>query len=256
MGLLDLPAPLLGLIDHGLASVGLPPLIRVIFYALVSALICMTIYRWSSRQEQLGELSGKTRTLRRELATYDGPFDGLMQRVRQLLKLSTQHLGLSLFPALLGSLPILFLLPWMSNQFGLEFPAPGTPVSVTVEMPDVPHSALTWTGIEVQQHSESGWVVTWPDQSGSLMHDQSVLLELPTRVPASIVHQYQPIFNRLIGNPVGYLPDDAPMEVIRIDLPRQELHPLGPGWLRSWLTVYLLIVIAGSLFLKWRWRLH
>ena len=38
MGLLDLPAPLLGLIDHGLASVGLPSLVRVIFYALVSAL--------------------------------------------------------------------------------------------------------------------------------------------------------------------------------------------------------------------------
>ena len=169
--------------------------------------------------------------MRRELATYDGPFDGLI--AARPASAETEHATPRLEP-LSGAAGqpahSCFFCPGCRISSGWNFPAPGTPVAVTAENLDVPHSALTWTGIEVQQQSESGWVVAWPDQSASLMHEQSTLLELPTRVPASIVHKHQPIFNRLIGNPAGYLPDGAPMAAIRIDMPRQELHPLGPGW--------------------------
>ncbi len=63
-------------------------------------------------------------------------------------------------------------------------------------------------------------------------------------------------FNWLIGNPAGYLPADAPVAHIHLELPRRQLLDLGPSWLRGWIFWYFLVALLVSLWLKWRWRLH
>ena len=54
----------------------------------------------------------------------------------------------------------------------------------------------------------------------------------------------------LIGNPAGYLPDDAPLERIEVDLPPKEYLALGPAWLRSWYAVFFAALLAASLAIK------
>ncbi len=258
-GLLDLPAPLLSLLDDGLAWTGLPALPRVLLYALASAWLCMALYRRFSRQSELADLASASRELRRELASYDGPFDGLMQRVRRLLGLSTRHLRLSFFPAMLGGLPLLLVLPWMSNQFGVQLPAPGDPINITPGGLEQPVESLSWSDPSARwDEATQAWQVKWPAEAErlELKSSQLTLLSLPTLAPASIVHRHVPGFNWLIGNPAGYLPDKAPLSALHIDLPGQQLHSIGPAWLRGWLAVYLIAMVVFSLFFKWRWKLQ
>lgn len=258
-GLLDLPTPLLTAVDDGLAWLGLPAVVRILVYAAASAWLCMTLYRRLSRQSELAELAASSRELRRELSDYDGPFDGLMQRVRKLLGLSSRHLRLSFLPAMLGGLPLLLLLPWMSNHFGLEAPAAGSAVTITVESMETSGSAPQWSGPQATWNGETqAWQVKWPEpeQSIELSAEGQVLLRLPLESPASIVHRRVPAFNWLLGNPAGYLPDAAPMFALHLDLPARQLHGLGPDWLRGWLAVYLIPMVLFSLAFKWRWKLQ
>lgn len=258
LGLLDLPAPVLAALDGALAWLGLPALVRVIGYALASAWLCMTLYRRWSRQQELGQISQASLALRQELQAYDGPFDGLMQRVRQLLALNGRHLRLSFVPAMLSGLPLLLLLPWLSNQFSLQFPPPGTPVRVLADGLQQPLSALSWSdpGVSVDATAQA-WLVPWPapDQTLQLRYADQTLLALPLAAPSDQVHAWLPALNWLVANPAGYLPAHAPLTALRLELPVQQLHGLGPQWLGGWLTIYLSAMVLASLYLKWRWQL-
>lgn len=255
-GVLDWPAPLWSALDSALA-LALPGVLRVLLYALVSAWLCMTIYRRLSRQQELADISAESRRLRAELAGYDGPFDGLMQRVRRLLGLNGRHLRLSFVPALLAGLPLLLLMPWLSNQFGSYFPTAGTPIQIVPEELSVAPTALIWTTNDVRWDEQAqAWTLPWPSTPVSLRHGEQTLLTLPMPAPAALLHPRVPSFNWLIGNPAGYLPETAPMAAVHLDLPEQELLPIGPGWLRGWLAIYLIAMVIASLYLKWRWKLQ
>jgi len=258
--LLDWPAPLWAAIDAGLQALSLPGGIRVALYGALSGWLCMALYRRFSKQSELSALGAQTSALRRELAGYDGPFDGLMVRVRQLLRLSGRHLRLSFVPALLAGLPLLWVMPWLSNQFGAQWPQPGTRVELRPEAMTVAAEDLSWSGGEVSWDSaKSAWFIEWPREGAQpiqLQQGERTLLQLPMHSPSAVVHIREPLLNRLIGNPAGYLPDDAPFSVIHLDLPEQTLLPFGPGWLRGWLATYLAAVFAVSLWLKWRWKLQ
>jgi hypothetical protein len=257
-GLLDLPSPLWDLIDGGLASVGAPALARVMLYAIASAWISMTIYRRTSRQQELATLATASRALRAELAGYDGEFSGLMQRVRRLMRLSARHLVLSFVPAMLGGLPLLFVLPWLSNTYSHGLPPPGTVVEFRTEGLSVPATTLRWHGIDAPWDERiQGWHVAWPAVPATveLKHGEAVLLALPMRAPSRIVHRYLPALNLLVANPAGYLPETSPLDAIHIDLPAPALLPWGPQWLRGWLGIYVVTLLTASLVWKWRWRL-
>jgi hypothetical protein len=51
-------------------------------------------------------------------------------------------------------------------------------------------------------------------------------------------------------NPAGYLPDDAPVDEVRIDLPRRELHGFGPSWMRGWEAIFLPVLFVAALAYK------
>ena len=69
------------------------------------------------------------------------------------------------------------------------------------------------------------------------------------------VHQRE-WWNSLIGNPGGYLPKPGDVAVVHIGLPQPTVIPFGPDWLRGWLPMTLIVLVALSLFLKFHWRLH
>ncbi len=258
--LLDWPAPLWSAMDSALQTLMLPGGLRIVIYGALSGWLCMALYRRYSRQSELAALGEQTAALRRELAGYDGPFDGLMQRVRQLLRLSGRHLRLSFVPALLAGLPLLWVMPWLSNQFGAQWPQPGMLIELRPEGMSVAPERLQWASSAVRWDAERGaWTVAWPAADAGpipLQHGDRTLFSLPMSAPSGVVHIREPLLNRLIGNPAGYLPDDAPLSALHISLPEQAFLPFGPDWLRGWLTLYLGAVFAVSLWLKWRWKLQ
>ncbi len=239
-GLLDLPAPLLSAIDGVLA--GAPPWLRLIFWGASGALLSMALYRLLSRQQALAETKQRLAAAQRELVAYDGEFDGLLPRIAAVLRASGRQLWLTLWPTIAASLPLLFLLAWLSNAYGYRLPAVGEPLAVSVTPATLP---LPWQG-----------PLAWPAQSVTYRDSAGEpLFELPLSAPVPLLHKRQ-WWNGLQANPLGYLPAAGAIEQIEFQLPEQVILPFGPTWLRGWLPTWLLATMACSLLIKWRWRLH
>lgn len=256
-GLFDLPAPLFDAVDSMLEYAHLPAVLRVALYACACAWIGMYLYRRYSDQPRLTLLRDDVARTQRALALHDGDFSELRVLIRHNLRLSVRQLGLTLRPALIASLPLLFVLPWLSNRFAIEPPAAGARVEACIQPPDAAPT-VRWPAAADARASAAGcWTVAWPAPDSAIdldTADGSALVALAANTKSSIVHKFT-FLNWLIGNPGGYLADAAPIGSVAFGLPARELIGAGPTWMRGWEFWYFTILLIGSIGLKLRWRL-
>lgn len=255
-GLLDLPGFVFGPIDGLLAMVHVPGILRVFLWGALAGYAGMWIYRRWSPQQRIAALRVELAAVQGRLASYDGEFAGLMPLIRKQFALALRQMRLTAGAALLAALPILLVLPWLSNQYDRQFPAAGAAVQVCAH-PDGVADNLHWSTMDQPADGSGCWNTIWPDANASrtLMEGNLSLLQQPTPVPATIVHKHHWL-NWLVGNPAGYLPDNATTESITFDVPMIDLIPWGPGWLRGWEAAFFLSALVISLWLRWRWKLH
>lgn len=254
MGVLDIAAPLLALI-HGWLMPWMPAAIEIALWAIVCAGVSMGLYRAVSRQQRLKELKGQVRSATLELAEYDGDFSGMLDKVGTALRLTMQQLWLTLLPAILASLPVLFVLTWLSNTFEYALPRSGQLITVTVTPADaelswIPAAAATRTG-------KATWQLAWPALDHPLtVRDRNdiALASLPLSAPIPVLHK-RIDWNWLIGNPAGYLPGNAAVDTLALSLPALDVIPFGPAWLRHWMSLFLAVLVSVSLWLKMKWKL-
>ena len=257
MGLLDLPAPLFDALDNFAADLHFPALLRILAYACACAWIGMHLYRRFSDQPRLLALRAEIAVVQSALARHAGGFAELASLIRRNLSLSLRQLGLTLAPALLASLPLLLVLPWLSNRFDYESPAPGILVSVCVQPPSAA-TTLHWQAAQAIAHESGCWRLTWPkagEIAGLTNADSLVLHAFVAPAHSAFIYKYTK-YNWLIGNPDGYLPATAAADRLAITLRPREVFPFGPAWLRGWETWYFGTLALVSLALKLRWRLR
>lgn len=253
MGLFDLPGPLLTIWDH-LISGFTPVWARILLLSFISSGLSMGLYGWVSPQKKLKDISQNARQARNELATYDGEFDGLVSLVKQVLAHSSKHLGLIVLPALLASLPLLCILVWFSNHFDTVPPQPGETVCLEIHPADRAKTlrfstAVTW--------KEDQPCLSWPDKNSFEIRDaeEHLLVKLDANLSVGVVHK-EVWWNKLISNPAGYLPDDAPVDRIAVDLKPFEVLSLGPEWMRGWPFVFLVPLLIFSIAIKIIFRIE
>jgi hypothetical protein len=254
VGFFDLAAPLFDAIDRTLAQT-LPDLARVLLYAALAAWLSMVLYKWVSPQRRLRAVQRMTRRVQRSMLADDIEFDELMRRARRSLVLGSRQIWMTLWPTFLTALPLLFLLSWMSNRFDARLPSAGAPFKLCV----LPASAgsLLQSSARLSPADDAGChTLTWPQMLSSevLSDGQHDLLTLPIEHAIGVIHKRQ-WWNRLFGNPIGYLPDTSAIDEIQITLPHAELTNFGPQWLRGWLASFLLVMVILSLWLRWHWKL-
>lgn len=246
-GVLDLPAPAFDALDGVLAALQLPAALRVMLYAAACGWLSMALYKRWSNQARILDVRAEIARTQAQLATHDGEFRELNQLVLKNLKLTLRQLGMTLRPALLASLPLLFVLPWLSNAFALA--PPSGPVRICAEPPQAA-AALRWE--PGNPAADAGcWSVALPAAVSAGAGTPP--LQLPARPQSEFVHKFIAL-NRLIGNPNGYLPDDAPVDRLTLALAPRDLLPFGPVALRGWEPLFFLTLLAVSLWLRWRWR--
>jgi hypothetical protein len=252
-GIFDIPAPLFGLIDAALAGF-LPETIRLIIWGLAAGAGSMGLYWLTSSQKKLEHAKQDSLAARKALAAYDGDFDGVFPLMTRSLSTSFRHFGLALGPALLGSLPVIFLMVWMSGSYGYRLPEAGEQVDVATVGQTAP---LAWSdGMQVA--ADQGHSVAWPDRgdiTALAAQDGVVLLTLPLEHPVPVKHK-RVWWNMLFANPLGSLPDTAPVEVIEIGLEPQIFLPFGPGWMRGWEAPFILVVLIASVAIKLIFRIR
>lgn len=233
MGILDLAAPLFAWTDD-IASNVLPPMGRLIMWAALAALASMELYRVASPQRRLERLKTAIRGAQRRLTDYDGDFDGAGPLIGRVLSLALRRIALVLPATLLAALPILMLCIWLDTAYGRAFPQPGQPVAVAAP-----------EGFEGQWRGDEPGLprVRVADGGGGTVADVAI------GAPVRVLHKRE-WWNLLVANPAGYLPEEGPVDRIEIDLPRLELHGMGPDWLRGWEPVFVLALMAFAIPLK------
>ncbi len=252
MGLLDLPAPLFTALDNVL-GMALPPVLRLVFWGILAGWLTMVVYRRLSNQEKIGELKAQQKVQQKNIAEFDGEFEQLMPLIGHTLGLGFRQLGLALGPALLSTVPVLFLIVWVAGAFGNEMPATGSMVYLTAEPTN---DDIHWSPATGVESSNDGWLFEWPAE-GQLLTvtdgDQS-LLTLPLKKTIPIIHKKK-WWNLFMANPIGYLPQSSKTEAIHIKLPQQIIIGFGPGWMRGWMFSFFLAFLLSSLGFKFLLRI-
>jgi hypothetical protein len=242
VGVFDLPAPLFAVLDHGFGVVA-SPVVRLIIWGLIGAVISMGAYWLLSPQRRIAEAKARALEARRELDAYDGELSGAWPLMRRMLRAALRQLGLVTAPAVLASLPVIAMLVWLDTAYGYALPAAEAPVA----MHTVPNGFEARLAPSHNPAAERQIVVT--DQEGRVVE------RVPMAAPVSTIHKWQ-WWNFLIGNPAGYLPDQAVLDQIEIDLPERQYLSFGPTWLRAWYVVFFASLLVGSLAIKFAARIE
>jgi len=236
MGIFDLPAPLFEWIDAQLAAAA-PPALRLIIWGVIGALVSMFLYKALSAQDRIAADKQEIKTARHRLDTFDGEFADAWPLIRNLLQISFRHVGRVGWPGIVASLPLLALLSYLSTAYGYGYPPPG-------EVPEIRTSPSSYHAewIDAGSTNEMPHIVI---ADGGKRRVADIAIEAP--VPA--IHKRQ-WWNTLIGNPAGYLPEDAAIDRVSVSLPRKAFLPFGPGWMQGWETLFFLSLVVVSLIIK------
>src|SRR5687768_10719393 len=230
MGLLDLPAPLFDFVDRNLLAT-LPPLVRFILWAIAGAAVSLTLYRWLSPQRRIAEAKAAAQDARRRLNAHDGDLESALPLMQRSMRAALHHVGLVFPSALIASLPVLALLIWLDGAYGYQLPQDQQ------QAPAVSVEPATFSG-------------RWQPNGSIEVRDQSGAEVVRVTLAEPITHiEKRQWWNAIIGNPAGYLPEQAPIERVTIALPERQYLPVGPDWLRSWLTVALTALVIASLLI-------
>jgi hypothetical protein len=234
LGLFDLPAPLLEWVDDRLTS-AIPAGVTIAIWAVLSGIVCLELYRIVSPQERISRIKRDARTAQQRLSAYDGEMEGAWPLMKSMLGLSLKRVGIVIPATIAGAYPVIAVLVWMSSAYGYVFPEQGEGVDVEVPAP-----------------LEGQWIAgsdRSPPQVQAKEPDGRTILDLPLLAAVPVLHKRE-WWNRLMENPAGYLPEDAPMDSIRIDLPRRELHGVGPSWMRGWEAIFIPVLFVAALTYK------
>ena len=188
-GWFDIAAPVLSWIETHL-FVWLPSALRIIIWGVLASIGSMAVYRWTSNQERIAETKRRMLESRKELNAFDGDLAGLWPLLGRNLVLAGRQLGLTFAPAMIASLPVIFVFIWMSSNYDALSPPVGQKIRV-VATADAAHQLppIRWEGGEVVETEGIGvWQIAWPSTERPIrLVDSSgvTLLELPGRALVS-----------------------------------------------------------------------
>lgn len=246
MSLVELPFPLLDAIDAALAIV-LPVALRLVLWGGLAGAAAMALYAAVSDQAGIKAQKAAIAGLQGRLRAAQDDFALTMQLSRANLAASMRLLGKVTLPAVLTSLPPIFILVWVAETFASAVPAPGTALAV----------AFTPAAAAVSTLPEAAWGgarerVTWPAAGELAVADgQGPVWSIAAdaRRPPVVVHAPS-WWNWLYGNPAGYLRPGSALEEIRFAQAPLDVLGFGPGWLRGWEGVFFASLVTASLTLK------
>ncbi|MGI9309192.1 MAG: hypothetical protein ACR2P6_08010 [Gammaproteobacteria bacterium] len=251
MGFFDLASPLLSVLDGLLGFI--PPSFRIVVWGVISSALTMFVYWWSSPQEKIGDIRDKAVAARKKLIGYDGDeFDEYIKIATDVLKMSGKHFLVVTGPAIIGGLPVLFVIVWMSNVYGYQFPAIGTSVALNA-YPDATQVQWPADSVATEDGSRS---FDWPAAPIALSDTSGNLLTTIPMAAAIPVIEQRYWWNSLLGNPSGYLDAATSVQTITIDIPPQTFFEIGPSWLHGWEAPYFIVLVAFSIAIKIRFKIN
>jgi len=254
MGFFDLPAPLFSLLDRLMSF--LPDIAKLIIWGLLAGYGSMWLFKRFSNQDKITSLKNQVKANQKKMASFEGEMNELMPLVGKTLKLAFQQLGAALGPALLVSIPVIFLLVWLSNSYSLISPQAGESYLAevhTANNSDFDPAQYNWVNTARVRWGadDQAWGFNWPadgQELGFLNGDKSIFNTSADAV-VPVIHKKQ-WWNWLIGNPMGYLPADSNIDQIMFNFKPKTMMTLGPDWLHDWMFPFFMSFLIFSVAFK------
>ena len=248
MGLFDALTPFWSTID-GLLEPFSNSFIRISFWALISALVSSLVFKKLSSPEKISQLKIKLKNMQNQLNQHDGDFSELKGLAIGTIKLSIKRMVLTFIPALLASIPILFILTFLSNHYELQQPQLNENIRLSIDWGNNQSQELALMQSSKTIKSGTIQTINWPssDNPINLINaiDKSKIMTFPFDT-SNIIHKKQ-WWNSLIGNPAGYLVNNNNINSISFDFKTQQIIKFGPLWVRSWLFIYFFMTFTFSI---------
>ncbi|MBS1261703.1 MAG: hypothetical protein MAG453_01032 [Calditrichaeota bacterium] len=250
-------APLLNALSalDGLLAGAFSLPVRIILWGVVSGAATIALYRLVSKQGRIRELKRRLRELRKRMMDPDIERAEYMRLTKQNLRLALRQLYLTLLPTLVGGLPILLVIVWLSVYHGFIPPAPGERVAIMVEPDGVPLEVIP--ADHYYNDGDRRFLVR-PERARELeirAGGETIYAGNPFAAPLDVLHKRQG-WNWLLPNPNGYIDEAAPVQRIRFDLTRTRLFDSSPEWLGAWELWFVVAVFVTTLTLKLVFRIE
>lgn len=228
-----------------------PPMIRLLLWGLLAGALSILLYKRFSPQTRLNALAEETSSVRRNLKTMQAGDEGYSTNVMRSVRLSLKRLGLSLAPALLSALPVLFMVSFLDARYGLQDPKPGQPVAVLSERDrDIV--------LNEGQKLSSGWIVSWPGEGETVevrdTEGTHILSITPDSRPG--LASKPTILTFLFGATAGSLPSNSGVESLVVETTPRDIVQKGLIFPYQWTIPFFLAVILASLMLKFTLRIR
>lgn len=240
-GVFDLAGPLFAAVDGALAFV--PAWLRLVLWGAIAAAISMGLYKLLSPQRRIASAKRAAFHARQALDAHEGAIADAWPLMRRAVGAALYPLRLELFPALVASLPVIFVVVWLSSAYGYSFP----PLDRALPARVTPPEYIAW--MAPQREAEPGA----PGFRVFILDPSGRTADLPIEEPVPVLEKRR-WWNLLAGNPAGYLPERSPVERVELPLPQQEFLPVGPSWMRGWAVTFFAALILSSFAAKRIWR--
>jgi len=252
MGFFDILNPLFTGIETYCLS-WIPAWARVALYGLGSGIATMLLYAKISNQDALaeGKQASKEALSRLRRLDPEAEFDVVLATMRKAVAEPLKQTKNAAIPALWASLPLVFVLVWLSNSYSYQIPSAGNIIQVRIE-PFVPLQEDNG----VYRSEGQTYSLTWPEFGQIDLQELTgdFIISIPSSTPAPLIHKRK-WWNILIGNPAGYIDESATITSVEFTIPPRELIDFGPHWLRSWLVFYFAALMAAAVAIKVRFKI-
>lgn len=237
MDWLDYPVRLFAWLDQQLASWASAE-VRLIVWSAGAGVATMLLYALLSPQRRIARAKLELAAARARLDRFDGEFAEALPLMRRMIGVALAQLGLVLGPAVAALLPMALLAGWIAQTYGYDFPEQQQPVSIRTQPENLP---AQWIPPEPAGRRPAR--VALLDWQGQLLGE----LEVSSPVPVIEKRTWQAA---LAGSPLGFLPDELPIERIELHLPHRQYLGWGPDWMRRWEFLFFGVLTLAAVAVK------
>lgn len=257
MGLFDLLLEPLTWFSEVVRSLGGSDGLTVSLLGIISGVVSMLMYRRISPQQNLTQVGEDIHRVRAALVAYDGDMDGMLKLVRTAAGLSLKQLWLTGWPAVVSSLPVLFIAVPLSALFDFETPKSGDVVEMRVLPASASQRVSTTNDLALARDAAGVLRFRWPENTTAvkLSLDDSGSISVSAQSICGGIDRFR-LHNLLVGSANPSIAASSAVDHIEVSCPQRDLVGFGPEWLRAWWVTFFVTIVATSFFLRWRWGIH
>ncbi len=257
---------IVGIIVNGmlLPFRGMPPIVGLTVFSLISGVGALYVYKWTSDQDRLAEVKRKIHAGIFEIRLFNDDMRAILAAQRDILRFNLTYIRLSLVPMFWMIVPFVLVVAQLQFNYGYEGLEAGEPAIVTVvvvegqggdvslEVPD--GVRLDSPRVWIPSLREAAWRVV-PEAPGdyeltvvvggesftkTLVASDRTVMRSPFRVST--------FFDQVFFPAERPIPGGAPVEYIEVSYPEATVNFLG--WHTHWLIPFVIITILLAFALR------